>query len=872
MAAFEVLENRRLMSNSVSLSGGVLALQGSTTAGTSLTVELIDNGSYIDADAGGEMLVAATSSVKEIQITGGGGADYIFVDNRITSPATITGGAGNDTIRGGGGKTTITDGSGNDWISAPGTADSITAGSGNDTILGGVGPDTIIAGGGNDSISGAGGNDSITVGNGNDTITGGNGNITIAAGNGRDSLAPGHGDDIITVGTGLSTVASGSGTNRITLGNKADTIVNYGGKNTVVYATTSSGSSSTTNASTGTTAGSNSGSGTTTASSSTSGSSGSTTSTDPTGTPATSVASGKSVVIGSTTWTAYSAPAASGTNPVAVMDILDAPFTAGIAVDVRGLGSSLGSGTAINANYQWNFGDPSGANNEMTGYNASHIFSGPGTYTVSLTITNDLGKTSSVAGKVVITPDTRRAIYVNSVTGNDNNNGLTANTAVKTAARADALVGNNTEVFFARGETFNLSAAFKLNDTNVLVGTYGTGAQPILNYTDPVEGSVILTTNSNLANGVTIEDLTLTALNAAGTGLTSLNPPMGVNAGGDDTSVVGCTFDYVEYAVNGNSAPVGLNLYDNTSPSATGLMGYFLWDQGTDTTVIGNYAAGSVQEHILRTSSASEINILDNNFTNSDGKGCIEIHEGSYAWINGNTVTGGDIRVGPLGLWNEPVTSSTDDCVIENNKVYDTQINVFPGAHSISIRDNIIHDDSGQMIDVQGQDSAGRQSSDIEILNNTGISTGTEGNFLYVVSYTDGILLENNLLVEPNLVVGGYSTAPVYVDLANLDSFTTINGNVWQLPAKFDAFANGGINFVEDAYGTSGYLTPAEWNDESVVGTDYFYNVAIDSSTGAPAVGSPIDNIDSAAAGVYGDINGNTRPAGGGWTAGAVQV
>jgi hypothetical protein len=336
--------------------------------------------------------------------------------------------------------------------------------------------------------------------------------------------------------------------------------------------------------------------------------------------------------------------------------------------------------------------------------------------------------------------------------------------------------------------------------------------------------------------------------------------------------VLRCTFDYVEYDVNGNSAPIGLNVIDNTSPISGGLEGYFVWDQGTDTTIIGNTVNGSVHEHVMRTSSASEILAYGNNFSNFDGKGCIEIHEGSYAWIDSNTVDSGDIRVGPLGLWNEPITSSTDDCVVQNNKVINTAINVYAGAHDISIRNNIIWRNGSAAINVEGQDGLGRQSADIRILNNTGINTGTQGQFLMVQNHTDGILLENNLFDAPNLAVGANSTAPVFVDEANLSSFTYINGNVWQIPGTFYAFADGGINYVGEVYTSTGYLTQAEWNAQSEVGTDFFYSVTVDPTTGAPAVGSAIAAIDAALPGVYGDINGASRPTTGGWTAGAVQA
>ena len=484
-------------------------------------------------------------------------------------------------------------------------------------------------------------------------------------------------------------------------------------------------------------------------------------------------------------------------------------------------------------------------------------------------MTNSLGYTSTVSAPVTIAADTRRAIYVDSVHGSDNNNGLSPGQAVQSALRASQLEANNTEVFFDRGETFGLTQAFKLNFDDLLVGAYGSGANPVISYNNPTSGCVIFSTNSSSAIGVTVQDLTLTTLNGSNPSVG--NQPMAIMAGGYGTTVQRCTFQVVEYAVNASGAPVGLSVLDNSSPTSNGLQGYFVWDQGTDTVIAGNTVATSVHEHVVRTSSATEMQIMGNNFTNNDGKGCIEIHNGSYAWVDGNTVHNGDIRVGPLGLWNEPVSSATNNSVIQNNQVYNVPITVYPGSHDISIRNNVIHRDSSIMIDVTGQDSDGRQSSDIRIINNTGVNNGSAGIFLKVENHVNGITLDNNLLDQPNLAVGGYTTAPVYVVESSLSSFTTITGNVWQAPRTSYAFAKGGINFVGTAYLSSGYLTASQWNALPQVGTDYFSNTAINGSTYAPAQNSVAATAAVTVPGELWDLYGNTR-IGSKLTAGAVEV
>ena len=136
-----------------------------------------------------------------------------------------------------------------------------------------------------------------------------------------------------------------------------------------------------------------------------------------------------------------------------------------------------------------------------------------------------------------------------------------------------------------------------------------------------------------------------------------------------------------------------------SSPLTNGLSAYFLWNQAIDSVVLGNTVVNSIHEHIIRSSGAAQQLIAYNNFTNNDGKGCIEVHEGSYAWVEGNIVTNGDIRVGPLGLWGEPVTQITQYAVIQGNTVNNVSINVDPGSDDISIRNNIIYRNTGMMVE-----------------------------------------------------------------------------------------------------------------------------------------------------------------------------
>ena len=65
----------------------------------------------------------------------------------------------------------------------------ITGGAGNDSLTGGAGPDNISGGEGNDTIGGAAGADTIDAGNGTNSITGGAGADSMTGGTGADTYA-----------------------------------------------------------------------------------------------------------------------------------------------------------------------------------------------------------------------------------------------------------------------------------------------------------------------------------------------------------------------------------------------------------------------------------------------------------------------------------------------------------------------------------------------------------------------------------------------------------------------------------------------------------------------------------------------------------
>jgi Ca2+-binding RTX toxin-like protein len=108
------------------------------------------------------------ASFSAVQVSLHGGDDQFNADPSITTPLRVDGGAGNDTIVGGGGDDVLDGGTGDDTI---------RGGPGNDQIFGGGGDDVLVGGQGNDTVSGDGGADTFAwnPGDGSDAIDGGAG-------------------------------------------------------------------------------------------------------------------------------------------------------------------------------------------------------------------------------------------------------------------------------------------------------------------------------------------------------------------------------------------------------------------------------------------------------------------------------------------------------------------------------------------------------------------------------------------------------------------------------------------------------------------------------------------------------------------------
>ncbi len=193
----------------------------------------------------------------------------------------------------------------------------------------------------------------------------------------------------------------------------------------------------------------------------------------------------------------------SGAEPRAVIEVMDtttqrmAPHT----VHVHATSSNLGSPEYMwqRATIEWDFGDRSGQrqtttdprsgrivdlSSEQVGFNAAYIYRVPGTYTITMRITNEMGLSHSTSKTVTIHPDARSKRYVDGVSGSDSNSGSSPSDAWRTISHAIENLQSDSSLYLKRGQVFGASERLQVGRVkNVYIGEYGPGSgKPIVRW------------------------------------------------------------------------------------------------------------------------------------------------------------------------------------------------------------------------------------------------------------------------------------------------------------------------------------------------------------------------------------------------------
>jgi PKD repeat protein len=557
----------------------------------------------------------------------------------------------------------------------------------------------------------------------------------------------------------------------------------------------------------------------------------------------------------------------SGAEPNPVITVQKTTIYPGHAVHVHAMESTLGAGTDITARYEWDFGDPNGRYNKLVGFNAAHLYENPGTYTITLKITNENGVSATRTTQITVRPETRRTIYV-AANGNDSNDGLSSSRPVKSLWRIQELLNHDTRVLLRRGDTFDWNTKLAIRFDNVLIGAYGSGAQPVVRTTTANQDHVFRTYDET--DNVTIRDITIDS--AYGWNLDYAGGAVGIQPDGRNIAGVDLTFRNVSSAVNGEDGPQGFLLLGSKATSVTSVRAYGVWAAGSDYVVLGNEIPNSTREHILRLGGLSRLLAHDNTFANIGGTDSLDIEKtvmalqtGTDLYISGNHVIKGEIGMGPLGgsAGSNHAEARTVDVVVEGNVFENGLIGINPGTVNAFIRNNVIRRDGSTAINITADEAgySGRKIQNITIANNTGINYAvTGGRMINLHESTNAqITLVNNLYVAPHMEVGAFQAANVYVSGNDLSSFKLITNNVWASPTIL-GFAEGGLHYVYPYWSSkAGYQTPAEWSAFPQVQTEYYENVTLNSLF-APGAGTLAARVAIPVKGVQVDMYGNPRP------------
>jgi PKD repeat protein len=526
-----------------------------------------------------------------------------------------------------------------------------------------------------------------------------------------------------------------------------------------------------------------------------------------------------------------SAKAAEGAaTPIPDIEITCAGTMVPAVVHVQALGKNPGAmadATLIKNRYEWDFGDVSGKWNTLTGFNAAHVYDKPGSYTITLTVTDPSGKVTTRSTKVKVGTDNRKVIFVSNE-GSDSNTGMSPQSPLRTPNKALSSATNNCTVAFKAGQTFDVNDTINLKVQNLVVAAYGQDLKspepqrPVLRKIEG-KGSSMLYVDSK-AKDVLVQGILFDSIWDLKSKYGEKKvPARALTVGGVNIAVRDCTFRNVSDAINNEREPQGMLVQDSMFTDE--LRAQSIWGEGKDHVYVGNTMKHSRQEHLIRTSGAGVVRLLiaHNSLSRpSNAKGSIELRRSEWFWITDNHINGGTMRVGPQEQDQEREPNWEQiKCkfgVVEDNRIEKVFVNFRPGTEHVILRNNYIAYNDGEAILAEcvkeGYDQV-RKVKDLTIENNTAVNTGAKGKFLKVNGHAEGIALRNNLFVAPKLSTNDVQSCAVDVRDKDLSGFTAIDHNVWPGVA-------GPVFRVQEQP-----VSAQQWNGAPQVGEDKQANVQL---------------------------------------------
>ncbi|WP_420862897.1 calcium-binding protein [Algirhabdus cladophorae] len=195
--------------NSGSITGDVdLGRDDDTYLGKGIgTASHVSGGTGEDTLKGGNLDDSFDGGDGADILKGWGGNDMLLGG---ISDDMIYGNQGRDTLSGGTGLDMLDGGAGDDALDGDADNDRLYGRAGADHLEGGLGDDALYGGADDDQLDGQSGNDLLNGGSGNDVLSGGSNRDTLLGGRGDDALFGGNGRDILNGNQGDDSLSGGA--------------------------------------------------------------------------------------------------------------------------------------------------------------------------------------------------------------------------------------------------------------------------------------------------------------------------------------------------------------------------------------------------------------------------------------------------------------------------------------------------------------------------------------------------------------------------------------------------------------------------------------------------------------------------------------
>jgi hypothetical protein len=380
----------------------------------------------------------------------------------------------------------------------------------------------------------------------------------------------------------------------------------------------------------------------------------------------------------------------------------------------------------------FDFGDPAGAYNVLTGYNAAHIYDKAGTYKLTLT---RAGQPPAVK-TIHVQPD-HRGVQL-----------LDARSGLVDVIRS---LQNDTIILLPPGSSWDLPGPLDIKARNVEFRPSGPGPAPRIRRLASKGFSSLLCTGLDITfKGIEFDsDRDMKIVGNKKIGLRAIVPD------GAHIVAIDCKFRNFDDAIF--CTPMTRGLLVQWCTFTDEIRGYGMWVDGCNLAFLGNKMATSQREHNIRSNGLNFYNLLvyDNDMTATHGKETLTFrvgqdlyaaHNAFHGWVRVGPADRGDVKALPSAV---QARYHATHAVIERNAFLGGAIlQINEHTSDLTVRYNRIDVDAQSVpVHIQGPGCNG-----LVIENNYRVLTAgpTQKPYVRAMESSPGDYLErNNLTLTP---------------------------------------------------------------------------------------------------------------------------